>query len=483
MSRFRSLPRRAAACALAVCTLLGAAAQAQRRPPPAPPLRVGEINSYRAQPAFLEPYRKGWQLAQEEINAQGGVLGRRLQVVSRDDKGSADGALQAARQLRERDGIDVFFGGFLSQAGLALAGYAQRSQAFYLAAAPLTDKLVWQQGNPYTYRVGPSSRMLIAALAPRALGLRKARWALVYPDDEYGRGAAETFKAIMRAFQSGVTFVAEQAVPAARADLRAAARQLADAKPDAFFNALYGADLARFVREGNVQSLFAGRPVVAPLAGLPEYLEPLGADAPAGWLVTGYPRQAIDTDAHRRFEQAYRQRYGAAPQAGSVLGYTTLMALAAGLRKAGSAQPEALAEAFAGLEADSPFGPFQFRRVDHQSTLGVYIGTTAVENGQAVMRPTGYLEGSRLQPLDNEVRRLRPQSAREHEAADAAPATQSPHTQAPATPAGTPPMGPALPAFPAAEETQRAPMLQRDRPLPPRQPQGVLVRPRAAPLH
>lgn len=486
MPRFLPLPLRAAACTLAAGMLLaGTSTHAERRPPAAPPpLQVGEINSYRAHPAFLEPYRKGWRLALDEINAQGGVLGRKLQVVSRDDKGSAEGAVQAAQQLRERHGVDIFFGGFLSEAGLALSDHAQRTHAFYLAAAPLTDKLVWQQGNRYTYRVGPSSRMLVAALAPKALGLRKSRWAMVYPDDEYGRGAAATFKAMMQAFQSKVEFVAEVAVPAARPDLRGAARRLADARPDALFNALYATRLAGFVREGRVLGLFDGRPVVAPLAGLPEYLEPLGADAPPGWLVTGYAPQAIDNDAHRRFEQTYRQRYGAAPQAGSVLGYTALTALAAGLRKAGSAQPEALADAFAGLEAESPYGRYQFRRIDHQSTLGVYIGTTAIDEGRPVMHVLGYLEGSRLQPLDTQVRRLRPSA---HD--EAATAQAGGHANAAASDAqgGQPAAGgspaPALHAPASLSPGQRAPLLQRDRPLPPRAPQGKLVRPDRTPMH
>ncbi|MEP7302326.1 MAG: ABC transporter substrate-binding protein, partial [Caldimonas sp.] len=51
-------------------------------------IKIGEINSYKAQPAFLEPYKKGWELAVEEVNAAGGVLGKKLQVISRDDNGS-----------------------------------------------------------------------------------------------------------------------------------------------------------------------------------------------------------------------------------------------------------------------------------------------------------------------------------------------------------------------------------------------------------
>ena len=60
------------------------------------PIRIGEINSYKAQAAFLEPYRKGIDLALEEVNAAGGVLGRKLQVIYRDDNASPADAVRAA---------------------------------------------------------------------------------------------------------------------------------------------------------------------------------------------------------------------------------------------------------------------------------------------------------------------------------------------------------------------------------------------------
>ncbi|SAI58227.1 branched-chain amino acid-binding protein [Bordetella ansorpii] len=410
---------RTLAAALAAL-MLAAAAHAQKAPPP---LRIGEINSYKAYPAFLDPYRKGWQLAQEEINASGGVLGRRLQVLSRDDGDRAGNAVQAALQLLEKEKVDVLFGGMRSESGLALGDFAAHNKVFYLAAAPMSDQLVWQQGNRYTYRVGLSSRMLVAAVMPKALALRKPRWAIVYPDDETGRGMTATFRSMMQAFQSNAEIVADLPVPAGKFDLRAALGKLEPFQPDALFVALQGPDLTRFVREGTALATFRDRAVVAPFAGLPEYLSPLGADAPAGWIVAGYPDQAIDTPEHQRFAQAYQARYGAAPQAGSLLGYTTLMSLATGIAKAGSAAPDALAEVFAGLEVDTPLGRIRFRPLDHQSTLGTYIGTLAVENGVPTMQATGYQDGARLQLPDVAVRRLR---QAEHPATQAGAAEEGP---------------------------------------------------------
>lgn len=401
----RSLLRSAAVTLLLGLTALGAAAHAK---PPPQPILIGEINSYKAIPAFLGPYKKGWELALEQVNAQGGVLGRPLKVLWRDDNGNPGDSVRAAQELLTREKVELLFGGFLSHTGLALTDFAKQRQVFFLAAEPLTDKITWQNGNRYTYRLRPSTWMHVAALTPKALALRKKRWAIVYPNYEYGQSAVATFKAMMTAFQPDIEFVAEQAVPLGKVDAGAVVQALADAKPDAIFNVLFAADLTRFVREGNTRGLFQDRAVVSLLTGEPEYLEPLGADTPIGWIVTGYPWYAIDTPANRQFVQAYRQRYNETPKVGSVVGYASLMSIAQGIKRAGSTDTEKLVEAFAGLQVDTPFGPIQYRKLDHQSTMGVYVGTTAMQDGQGIMQDFAYIDGSRLQPPDHDVRQLRP---------------------------------------------------------------------------
>ncbi|KKO73419.1 ABC transporter substrate-binding protein [Kerstersia gyiorum] len=371
------------------------------------PLRIGEVNSYKAIPAFLEPYKLGWELAREEINARGGILGRPVEVLWRDDNANPGESVRAAQELLARERVEVLFGGFLSHTGLALTDFARQRKVFFLAAEPLTDKITWGNGNRYTFRLRPSTWMHVAALAPEAIALKKKRWAIVYPDYEYGQSAVATFKEMLRAAQPDVEFVAEIAAPLNKLDAGPVVQALADARPDAIFNVLFAADLTRFVREGNTRGLFEGRDVVSVLSGEPEYLEALGAETPKGWIVTGYPWYAIDTPENQAFVKAYQERFKQNPKVGSVVGYASLMSLAAGIEKAGSTDTEALIQAFRGLQLDSPYGPIEYRDLDHQSTLGVYIGTTDVENGEGVMRNIRYLDGATLQPSDDEVRKLR----------------------------------------------------------------------------
>ena len=372
-------------------------------------IKIGEVNSYKVQPAFLEPYKKGMELAVDEINAAGGLIGKKVQLITRDDNGAPGDAVRAAEELVSREQVDVLTGGFLSNIGLALADFAKQKKFFYLASEPLTDKIVWQNGNKYTYRLRPSTYMQSAMLVPEAAKLKKKRWAVVYPNYEYGQSAVSTFKALLKAAQPEVEFVAEQAPPLGKLDAGSVVQALADAKPDAIFNVLFGADLAKFVREGNTRGLFQGREVVSMLTGEPEYLDPLKDESPNGWIVTGYPWYGIQTPEHTAFFLAYHRKYNDYPRLGSVVGYTAIHAIAAGIRKAKSSETDKLVAAFKGLALMTPFGKTTFRAQDNQSTMGAYVGKTRNEKGKGTMVDYVYLDGANYQPSDAEVKKLRPQ--------------------------------------------------------------------------
>lgn len=380
----------------------GVSAQAQTT------IKIGEVNSYKAQPAFLEPYKKGMELAVEEVNAAGGVDGKKLELITRDDNASPGDAVRAAEELVSREKIDVLAGAFLSNTGLALADFAKQKKFFYLAGEPLTDKIIWGSGNKYTYRLRPGTYMQAAMLVPEAAKLKKKRWAIVYPNYEYGQSAVAAFKELLKAAQPDVEFVAEQSPPLGKLDAGSVVQALADAKPDAIFNVLFGADLAKFVREGNTRGLFQGREVVSVLTGEPEYLDPLKDESPNGWIVTGYPWYGIQTPEHKAFFLAYHAKFKDYPRLGSVVGYTMIKSIAAGVKKAKSTETEKLVAAFAGLQVDSPFGKFIYRAEDHQSTMGAFVGKTKNEGGKGVMVDYKYLDGAKFLPSNDVVKKLRP---------------------------------------------------------------------------
>ncbi|HYF88632.1 ABC transporter substrate-binding protein [Azospirillum sp.] len=373
------------------------------------PVRVGEINSYTGLPAFTIPYRQGWQLALEEINAQGGVIGCcELQVVSRDDAGKPDDAVRVAQELVTNEAVDVLAGTYFSHIGLAVADFAARNKMPFVAAEPLTDAITWSKGNRYTFRLRPSTYMQAAMLVEEAAKLPAKRWATVAPNYEYGQSAVAWFKQLLKEKRPDVEFVAEQWPAQGKLEAGPTVQALAAANPEAIFNVTFGADLAKLVREGEGRGLFRNRKVVSLLTGEPEYLEPMKDEAPEGWIVTGYPWDQIDTPVHKAFVAAYTARFKESPKQGSVVGYTTMKAIAAAVTKAKSANAEPIVDALAGLTIDSPFGPVTFRASDHQATMGAYVGTTTVKDGRGTMKDWRYADGANYLPPDDVVRKMRP---------------------------------------------------------------------------
>jgi len=377
------------------------------------PIRIGEINSYTAVPAFTLPYRNGWQLAVDEINAQGGVASRKIEVVSRDDAGQPQNATRLAGELLSDAKVDLLAGGFLSNVGLALSDFAARNDKLYIAGEPLTDALVWDKGNATCFRLRPSTYMQVAMLMPQVVKLKARRWATVAPNYEYGQSAVKGFRQLLTAQRPDVEFVAEQWPAQGKIDAGATVQALADAKPEALFNATFGPDLTNFVRQGNTRGLFEGRDVVSVLTGEPEYLIPLADETPDGWLVTGYPVGQIVTPAARRFEAVYQDRFKQPPRMGSVVGYALIRSIAAGIARASGAAPGGmqtaqLAAGFRGASFDTPFGPASYRALDMQSTLGTFVGRTALKDGVGTMVGWHYVDGGSAQPPDHEVRKLRP---------------------------------------------------------------------------
>ncbi|WP_374299102.1 ABC transporter substrate-binding protein [Ferrovibrio sp.] len=391
-----------AAFGIAVAGLMGSGAQAQDT------IKIGEMNSYKNFAAFLEPYKKGWELAVEQVNASGGLLGKKLEIVSRDDNGQPGDAVRIAEELLTREKVSFLIGTFPSNVGLAVASFAKEKKTLFIAAEPLTDKIVWDQGNKYTFRLRASTYMQTAMLVPEAVKLKKKRWAIVYPNYEYGQSATAAFKKLMKEAQPDVEFVIEQAPPLGKIEAGAVADAIAAAKPDAIFSSLFGPDLAKFVREGQTRDLFKNMPVFNLLAGEPEYLDPLKDEAPVGWWVTGYPWYAINTPEHKAFADAYQKKFNDYPRLGSIVGYSMVQSAAAVIKKAGTLDTEKLVAAMKGLTHSTPLGNITYRPQDHQSTMGAYVGKIGLKDGKGIMTDWYYADGAKFLPSDADVAKMRP---------------------------------------------------------------------------
>ncbi len=369
---------------------------------------VGEINHYKRMAAFAGPYKQGIELGLEEINAAGGVNGRPLEFIFRDDQGEPGEAVKIAEELMTREGAVMLTGTILSNVGLAISSFAAEKGYVYLASEPLADGLVWGSGNAYTFRLRDSTYMQAAMLAEAAAKTDAVKYATIAPNYAYGKDAVAAFKSALTALRPDVEFVAEQWPGVFKIDAGAEVQALERAKPDAIYNVTFGADLAKLVREGTDRGLFEGRNVYGLLSGEPEYLDPLGDEAPEGWVVTGYPWYDLKDGAAGDFVKAYQAKYDDYPRIGSLVGYMTAQSIAAALSRAGSTESEAIRAAFEGLKLSTPMGEIEYRQIDNQSTAGAYVGKTTVRDGKGVMVDWEYKDGADYLPSDDVVRSLRP---------------------------------------------------------------------------
>ncbi|MFD2737990.1 ABC transporter substrate-binding protein [Sulfitobacter aestuarii] len=374
------------------------------------PIKVGEINHYKRMAAFAEPYKQGIELALEQINEQGGVQGRPLEFIFRDDQGEPGEAIKIAEELMTSEGTVMITGSILSNVGLAISSLAAEKQWVYLAAEPLADAVTWSQGNPWTFRLRASTYMQAAMLAEQAAKSDAVKYATIAPNYAYGKDAVAAFKEVLTRLKPEVEFVGEQWPALFKIDAGAEVQALERAKPDAIYNVTFGPDLAKFVREGGTRGLFEGRTIYGLLSGEPEYIDPLGDEAPEGWVVTGYPWYDFTEEdgANKPFVDEYQARWNEPPKLGSLVGYMTAQSVAAALERAGSTESDAIRQAFEGLTVETPVDTITYREIDNQATMGAFVGTTTLRDGAGVMQDWTYLDGADYLPSDEEVKKLRP---------------------------------------------------------------------------
>lgn len=373
----------------------------------ADPIRIGELNSYGRFAAFTVPYRQGFQLALEEINAAGGVNGRKLEVISRDDGGTTGDAVRVAEELVTREKVSFIFGTFLSNVGLAVGDFANQRKVLFIAAEPLTDALTMNKGNRYTFRLRANTWMQVGMLVDAVKQTGARRWAIVAPNYEYGQSSAENFKALAAKAIPGFEVVAEQFPALGKIDAGATVAAIEQAKPDAIFNVLFGGDLAQFVREGATRGLFEGRTVASLLTGEPEWMLPLRDEVPQGWIVTGYPWEQIEDAPHKAFVAAYRAKFDDTPRLGSLLGYQLMYMIRDMLAKAGSTDTEDMIAALEGLEMDTVAGPVSMRAIDNQATMGAWVGKLTLKDGKGAMEDWTFYNGADFMHDEETVRAAR----------------------------------------------------------------------------
>jgi branched-chain amino acid transport system substrate-binding protein len=371
---YRSTVRALAAALLGVGLAL--AAQAQQGP-----IKVGfPIIMSGAGAQFGIPPLKGAQMYAEEVNAAGGVLGRKIEVIGRDTKSRPDEAVRVARDLIVRDKVDFLMGTFTSAEGVAVSPIAKEHKIVFIAPIPATDQLTAPANlHPYIFRVAKNTTTEGRAAAEIVAKWPVTRIATIAPDYAYGQDAVKSFIDHLKKLKPSVQIVDQQWPKLNEPDYSPFITAQMAKKPEAVLSVICCGNFDAFAKQarplGYFESLkhnFLGLGE----AGSVESTRSLGKDYPVGIWGNTYDAFYWDAGpAHRaylaRLKKFLNEEH---PSSWSIQGYIAMQFLVEAIKKAGSTDSDKVSKALVGLTIQSPHGPLTIRAKDHQATRGMLWG-------------------------------------------------------------------------------------------------------------
>jgi branched-chain amino acid transport system substrate-binding protein len=358
-----------AAAAAALAALAGDPAAAQDKP-----IRVGITTDQSGiAAAYARSQINGVQLAIDQINAGGGLLGRKLELLVRDSQLKPDLGISHTRDLITRENVDFLVGPVSSGVAMAITGVAKQYKKVVMMTVGNTPRLTMEAFHPYIFTVVPSGVMETRAMA-EAIGLKFKRFAFIGGNYEPSHQGIKNFKEWLGKVNPAAEIVSESYPKLGETDYTSYITSIMSAKPEAIYSFLWGADLHAFVKQAKPYGLF-DKVKVATVVSLDD-LVALGAEMPDGVIAqTRALFFAIKSDRIGKFVDEYRAKHSEYPADWAVMGYEGMQILADAVRKAGSVDSDAVVKAAEQTRYDGLRGPITFRALDHQGTVGSFIGT------------------------------------------------------------------------------------------------------------
>ena len=337
------------------------------------PIRLGGIYILSGSAAtYGEFAQRGINLAVEEINASGGILGRQVEVIYEDSQAKAATAIQAARKLVYQDEVDALVG--LDSSGVAqgMVPTVPELQKPLIITHAATPDVTGSLCNEFTYRISVNVAQNQKAAAMIASELDATRWTTIGPDYAFGHQTWEYFGNYLKEMKPEVELMEYTAFPRFGAeDFTPFINGVMDADPEGIIISTWGGDLVNFIRQANNLGFFdQGYEVMFTVGAATEVLDALGDQMPEGvWLSTRYWYDAYNNDVNRAFVKAYLDKYGSAPSYNAEGAYAAVYAYKQAMEAAGTTDGPAVASALSGMTMDAPNGQVTFRKGDNQAMV------------------------------------------------------------------------------------------------------------------
>jgi len=341
------------------------------------PIKVGVIDTYAGPPAvFANDALNGFKLALNEINKKG-VLGRKIEFTTRDDKWKVDLGLSVAKELVMREEVDVIVGTINSSVTMAISDYVKGEKVPYIVWISKSEHITGSKGHRYVFSTGENTAMAGKAGGSALAKKPYVKYWIGGDDYEYGHAIADAIWRNLKAMKPNVELIGQSWWKTGEPDLVPYFTSVMGAKPDAFIVCGGGATMTNSLKACKTTGIHKKIPVFMHTATDHAVLKPLGLDAPEGVMGTmDYHFYYPETPANKAFVKAFQDAYGAPPGFPGFHGYITAHFIAEAYKKAGAVDKEKFINALEGLMIDSPAGKLEMRACDHQTVLPMYVGVT-----------------------------------------------------------------------------------------------------------
>ncbi|MFZ2006102.1 MAG: ABC transporter substrate-binding protein [Stellaceae bacterium] len=335
------------------------------------------------------PISKGAEMAVAEINAKGGVLGRKLELLERDSKANADEAVRLSRELIIKDNVDFLVGTLTSAEAPAVSTVAKENKIVFIAPAAETTMLTDPQHiHPYIFRIATNTDVEGSAGATEMAKWKNVKTvATISPDYAYGHDVEAAFIKELKKLRPDITIVDQQWPKLGEPDFTAFITAQMSKKPDAIHCSLFAGDFVTFSKEAAALGYFkavANRVVDGAVVGSTDEAKALGKDYPYGIIGNAYDPViwggGNEPPEHKKFIADLKNfTHEDFASSWSVIGYQSIYALADGIKKAGDTKSDDVSKALEGLTFDTPVGKRSFSVKSHETFAPEYWGVMAKE--------------------------------------------------------------------------------------------------------
>jgi branched-chain amino acid transport system substrate-binding protein len=341
-------------------------------------IKVGIIDCYSGPPAvYAEDALNGFKMALEDINKEG-VLGAKIEYMTRDTKFKVDIALNMAKELVMREDVDVLVGTINSGAALAVSdAVAKKEKVPFFVWISKSERITGADGHRYVFSTGENTAMAGKA-GGVALSKKPYKKYWVAGDDySYGHDIAKAAWRNLKANNPGVEKIGESWWKPGEPDLVPYLTSILSANPDAVIFCTGGRSMTNVMKAIKSIGMAEKVPIYIHTATDHAVLKPLGANAPEGVMGTmDYHFYYPDTPANKTFAERFEATYGTPPGFPAFHGYITAHFIAEGYKKAGKLDTEKFIDSLEGLKIQSPVGELEMRACDHQVALPMFLGVT-----------------------------------------------------------------------------------------------------------